>query len=218
MECVSSALRSLGCFWCWDPLRPADGYNLESFLFKRLPIFWVMGPSKCGKSELAEMLSKSTKYHLLKVGELLTNPNQKDKFRARIINDYLQKGANVSNDIVLNVLKEAFLATHHKARGYIIVDFPLSIDDAKLFELQICQVNMVIYITLELNDFLNKIKNDDSVDIDAARNKFIEDTKKIDVVYDKYEGKAIKMYSTNSPEETCRQLVQDLKDFYGYKF
>lgn len=111
------------------------------------------------------------------------------------------------------------MKTHEFTRGYIIDGFPVDIKSAKYFEQDVCKVSKVIYVTLELDDFLAKIKRETaSADLNAARDKFLEQTKKLDVVYKKYEGDAIKIYLDSSPEEICRQLVEDLKEFYEYKF
>lgn len=219
MELLVSVLQKFSCLWCWERTRPADGYNLDPFLQKQLPIFWIMGPSYCGKTTLAEMLAKASKYHLLKVNQLVEDEIKKGKWRSKIILDYLNRNSVISEDIIINLLKEAFIRTHENCIGYIIDGFPLHVREAKLFEHEICKVSMVIYVTLDLDAFLARIaKNRRSANEEMARLKYINRTKELNIVYKKYESKTIKLYSNYPPEDMCNQLIEDLEDFWAYQF
>lgn len=210
MNSICSAFRQLGCIWCWKPSR-SSGYDADQrFLFRRMAVFWVMGPPKCGKAEVAQLLAKTYKYRLLKVDELLRKPDHKE-WRAKIVKSYLARRANVIQEIVIDVLKDAIIDTRPKTTGYVIEGFPLYVKDAIRFEHEICHVSKVIYVTVELNEFLAKLPRDSSPEeIDAARNKFVEHTKNLDAIFEMYKGRAVKIFFTDALEDS----VVDLEDFY----
>lgn len=194
-------------------------YDLGPFLARELPIFWIMGPPKCGKSTLAAMLARCSKYDLLKMSRLIKDEAQKDHWRGKLVLEYLNKGNPVPDEIVIVLLIEKFVSAPQTVIGYIIDGFPLTIRQAELFEKRICKSSMVIYITLALDAVLARVVHSAGrSDENAIRIQHIEHTKRLDGVFRKFEHKAIKLHSNYTPEETCTRLLENLEDFWGYKF
>lgn len=196
-----------------------DNNDLQSFLSKNLPIFWIMGPPSCGKTTLAEMLAQSSKYHLLKVSSLLTEDSMKRKWRGKFIFNYLDAGRKVPNEIIVHLLKEALLHSYDSCTGYVIDGFPANIRQAKLFEKEICKVSMIIYVTLILDALLaRKITQVGAFDPNEERIRYLSYSKRLNEIAKKYDQKTLKINSNYPPEDTCTRLVENLEDFWGYKF
>lgn len=193
--------------------------DMVLFIQKDLPIFWVMGPPHCGTSTLAEMLARSSKYNLVKVSKLIKDEADMDTNYSKIIQECMDKYNPVPDKIVVSLLKEHLLLKSEKAQGFIIDGFPLSLHQAKLFEKTICPIKMVIYVTLILDAVLARvIRHYDEVDVEYIRMQHVKYTKRLNSIYQKYEHKAIKLNSNYPPEDTCTKLVENLEDFWGYKF
>ncbi|XP_017783106.1 PREDICTED: adenylate kinase isoenzyme 5-like [Nicrophorus vespilloides] len=211
--------RGFGFCWCCYKPKVKDRFDLQPFLMRRLPIFWIMGPPGCGKSTLACMLEKSSKYNLVKISDLINEEITKGKFRAKIIEDCLKKGKFVPDEIIVTLIKEYIFLNYANAKGFIFSGFPIHLRQAKLFELEICKVNIIIYCTLVLDSLLGRmITKYGEINTEQVRLQFVEKHKSSQSIYKYYEHKTLKVMTNYPPEETVTKLISDLEDYWGYKF
>lgn len=193
--------------------------DLAPFRARNLPFFWVIGPPLCGKSTLAEMLANSSNYRLISVSMVLDDEAKKDHVRGKLVSEYLSKRLEVPDEIVLKILKEIILATYQTSLGYIVDGFPKKRKQAQRFKKEICNVGLIIYVTLVLDALLARVvKNYGAVDLEAMRIRHIKASKNLNAIYKSNEHKAIKVMANYPPEDTCTKLIEDLEDFWGYKF
>lgn len=119
----------------------------------------------------------------------------------------------------MDSFKEIFIHTHEHSLGYIIDGFPCNQRQAKLFEKTFYKVSIIVYTTLVLDALLARmITQHGSIDINEVRVDHIQSTKQLNKVYKKYEHQTIKIHANYPPEDTCTHLVENLEDFWGYKF
>ncbi|KAK4887693.1 hypothetical protein RN001_003964 [Aquatica leii] len=190
--------------------------ELATFVKQSMPVFWVIGPIGCGKSTLAEMIAKSSKFHLIDVKLLIKEDTLKVKWN-RTAKNY--KKDQVSSEIMLNMLKKEIIRTSQNAIGYIIDGFPTNIHEAKLFEDRICNVNVIIYLTLVLDGLLaRKVTQIGTYHVNEERIQYIKSMNNLNKLSKLYNKKTIKLHANYPPEATCAKLVEILEDFWGYKF
>lgn len=206
----------MGWCWCWPKRRLQDGYDLEHFLDLRLPIFWVMGPPRCGKTTIAKALAAASNYRLVQISQLIKDEIAKDEWRGKIIEEYTKMGEPCPNEIVLNLLKEVFHFTCDDSEGYILDGFPLDLQQAKQFEFEICKVYIIIYPTLTEDAYIKRfrpLKDDEN-----ARAIHMEHYQTCQEVYRHYEQKTLKCFTIYKTDILVKALICDLERYFGYKF
>ncbi|XP_031338594.1 uncharacterized protein LOC116167382 [Photinus pyralis] len=187
---------------------------LQPFLGMKLPIFWIIGPSASSKSTIAEMLAKSSQFHLISLQSL-----KKDEMQKRKWNVNNSTRSNENQDLFIHLLKEEFIRTYQNSTGYIIDGFPMNIREANLFEKHICKVNVIIYLTLTLDALLcRRVTQLHYFDVEEERIKYVDSLRNINKIVQKFQRKTIKIASKYPPEDTCTKLVVTLEDDWGYKF
>ncbi|KAF5303583.1 hypothetical protein FQR65_LT08184 [Abscondita terminalis] len=162
---------------------------------QKFPVFWLIGPTGCGKSTLAEMLANCSKFHLINAQLLMKDDLLKWNKTAKIIR------------------------TSQSAIGYIIDGYPTKLNEAKLFEERICSVSVVICLTLVLDGLLaRKVTQIGAYDVNEARIQYVNETSNMTKISKRYNHKIIKLHANYPPESTCTKLIEILEDFWGYKF
>ncbi|XP_065158704.1 adenylate kinase isoenzyme 1-like [Atheta coriaria] len=210
---------AIGWNWCCAKPKVKDRFDLQPFLMRRIPIFWIMGPIGSGKSTLACMLEKASHYNLVKITDLIFEELEKAKFRARVIEECIKKGRQVPDEIVITLLKEYIFLNYANAKGFILCGFPLHLRQAKLFESEICKVNIIIYCHLVLDSVLGRMINKyGDINTESVRIKYVKSSRQCQQVYRYYESKTIKLMTNYPPEDTVSKLISDLEDYWAYKF
>jgi adenylate kinase len=96
----------------------------------------VGGPGS-GKGTQCEKISKKYGYTHLSSGDLLREEVKSGSERGKQLNELMQKGILVSNQIVLDMIKEAMLKNVNTSKGFLIDGYPREIDQGLEFEKQV---------------------------------------------------------------------------------
>ena len=212
--------RTLGWCWCWPKGKLRKEYDLELFLSKRLPIFWVMGPPGCGKTTIALLLAECSHFSLISIGQLIKDEMFKGKERSKFIEGKISKEGVCPIDVLINLLKEKLFETYQDSTGYILDGFPLNLEQARLFQFEICKVHIIIYPTLSLDALMVRIGTTKYAkeEFEHIKRVFLERSRLCQEVYRNYEQKTLKFATVTPPDILLDKLILDLNCYFGYKF
>lgn len=115
--------------------------------------FVLIGAPGAGKGTQAEKLSKALKIPRLTTGDLFRQAVQEKSPLGEKVKDILERGALVSDDIVLELMQERMSKSDAKA-GFILDGFPRTMGQAKGLEswLEKKQMRLDSVIALEVAD------------------------------------------------------------------
>jgi adenylate kinase len=124
-------------------------YSLLSYLFcinsiifsfkalaKAKVIFVVGGPGS-GKGTQCERIVAKYGYTHLSSGDLLRAEVASGSERGKQLNELMQKGLLVSNQFVLDMIKDAMLKNVSTSKGFLIDGYPRQVDQGIEFEKQV---------------------------------------------------------------------------------
>lgn len=98
-------------------------------------IFIVGGPGS-GKGTQCEMIAEKYGYTHLSSGDLLRDEVKSGSARGKELNEMMQKGVLVSNQVVLDMIKEAMLK-NASSKGFLIDGYPREVGQGMEFEKQV---------------------------------------------------------------------------------
>ena len=81
-------------------------------------------------------------YTHLSSGDLLRAEVQSGSERGKHLNELMQKGILVSNQLVLDMIKDAMLSKIKTSKGFLIDGYPRQVDQGIEFEKQVFYLNM----------------------------------------------------------------------------
>ena len=116
---------------------------------KKAKVIFVVGGPGSGKGTQCEKIVNKYGYTHLSSGDLLREEVKSGSERGKHLNELMQKGILVSNQLVLDMLKDAMLAKMKTSKGFLIDGYPRQVDQGIEFEKQ---VNFLIFY--ERNLFL----------------------------------------------------------------
>ena len=79
-------------------------------------------------------------------GDLLRAEVQSGSERGKYLNQLMQQGILVSNQLVLDMIKDAMLAKIKTSKGFLIDGYPRQVDQGIEFEKQIAPCKLVLYV------------------------------------------------------------------------
>ncbi len=99
-------------------------------------IFVVGGPGS-GKGTQCERIVAKYGYTHLSSGDLLRAEVASGSERGKQLNELMQKGLLVSNQFVLDMIKDAMLKNVSTSKGFLIDGYPRQVDQGIEFEKQV---------------------------------------------------------------------------------
>lgn len=118
----------------------------RSINLKTAKIIFVVGGPGSGKGTQCERIVKKYGYTHLSSGDLLREEVKSGSERGKYLNDLMQKGLLVSNQIVLDMIKDRIVKNLSKSKGFLIDGYPRQVDQGIEFERQ---VNLILITILE---------------------------------------------------------------------
>ena len=81
-------------------------------------------------------------------GDLLREEVKSGSERGKQLNELMQKGLLVSNQFVLDMIKDAMLSNIDKSKGFLIDGYPRQVDQGVEFEKQVFKTTIIIIIKI----------------------------------------------------------------------
>ena len=115
---------------------------------KKAKVIFVVGGPGSGKGTQCEKIVKKYGYTHLSSGDLLRAEVQSGSERGKHLNELMQKGILVSNQLVLDMIKDAMLSKIKTSKGFLIDGYPRQVDQGLEFEKQ-------VFLYFKLKGFLS---------------------------------------------------------------
>ena len=115
---------------------------------KKAKVIFVVGGPGSGKGTQCEKIVKKYGYTHLSSGDLLRAEVQSGSERGKHLNELMQKGILVSNQLVLDMIKDAMLSKIKTSKGFLIDGYPRQVDQGIEFEKQ-------VFLYFKLKGFLS---------------------------------------------------------------
>ncbi|KAF4678702.1 adenylate kinase, partial [Perkinsus olseni] len=110
-------------------------------------VVFVLGGPGCGKGTNCARISKDFGFVHLSTGDLLRDEVKKGSDIGREAKAIMEQGLLLDDSIVLRLLKEAMTAAvvEGKESKFLVDGYPRSLEQAHMFEKEICPVSLVLY-------------------------------------------------------------------------
>ncbi|KAF4717750.1 adenylate kinase, partial [Perkinsus olseni] len=110
-------------------------------------VVFVLGGPGCGKGTNCARISKDFGFVHLSTGDLLRDEVKKGSEIGREAKAIMEQGLLLDDSIVLRLLKKAMTAAvvEGKESKFLVDGYPRSLEQAHMFEKEICPVSLVLY-------------------------------------------------------------------------
>ena len=112
-------------------------------------IILIAAPS-AGKGTEAKILNEEFSISHISTGDLLRDATKKNDDTAKMINELISNGKFVSDEIVLNLLKDR-LSMDDCLNGYILDGFPRNVEQAKAYDKILMELNKDIGLVIVID-------------------------------------------------------------------
>uniref|UniRef100_A0A452TJ70 Adenylate kinase isoenzyme 5 n=1 Tax=Ursus maritimus TaxID=29073 RepID=A0A452TJ70_URSMA len=119
-------------------------------------IFMIGGPGS-GKGTQCEKLVEKYGFTHLSTGELLRNELSSESERSKLIRDIMERGDLVPSGIILELLKEAMLASLSDTKGFLIDGYPQEVKQGEEFGRRIGDPHLVICMDCSADTMTNRL-------------------------------------------------------------
>ncbi|XP_074858834.1 adenylate kinase isoenzyme 5 [Carettochelys insculpta] len=109
-------------------------------------IIFVLGGPGSGKRTQCEQLAQKYEFTHLSPGDLIQHELSSSSERSKLIKDIMECGELVPGDIVVELLKEAMLASLGDTKGFLIDGYPQDMKQGEEFECKIGEPKLVLFM------------------------------------------------------------------------
>ncbi|CAF0891757.1 unnamed protein product [Brachionus calyciflorus] len=109
-------------------------------------IIFVVGGPGSGKGTQCEKIVEKFGFTHLSSGDLLRDEVKSGSERGEMLNEMMQKGELVPNEIVLDMLKEAMIEKVDESNGFLIDGYPRKVEQGLEFEKKIGEPEIVLFV------------------------------------------------------------------------
>ncbi|XP_066232694.1 adenylate kinase isoenzyme 5 isoform X3 [Saccopteryx leptura] len=129
-----------------DQLNVFGEETTEGFMedLKKCKIIFMIGGPGSGKGTQCEKLAEKYGFTHISTGELLRNELSSESERSKLIRDVMERGDPVPSGIILELLKEAMLASLGHTKGFLIDGYPQEVKQGKEFGCWVGDPHLVI--------------------------------------------------------------------------
>ncbi|KAJ8920694.1 hypothetical protein NQ315_004833 [Exocentrus adspersus] len=168
---------------------------------KNLPIVWISGQQNTGKKTHGDLIKEKFNYDHISTTELLRQESTKDTERAEAVREALKMKKKISDDIVIDLLKEA-LSTSKNETGFVISNFPKNAKQAEMFINEIGNVSFILHLYSDTVSLINRAqeKSEETLNEDILKRDIIFASRDIRLSLLKY-SEIVENVSTNDPPE-----------------
>ncbi|ERE90524.1 adenylate kinase isoenzyme 5 [Cricetulus griseus] len=120
-------------------------------------IIFLMGGPGSGKGTQCEKLAEKYGFTQLSTGELLRQELASESERSRLIRDTMERGDLVPSGVILELLKEAMVASLGNTRGFLIDGYPREVKQGEEFGRKIGDPHLVICMDCSADTMTNRL-------------------------------------------------------------
>uniref|UniRef100_A0A673BEP2 Adenylate kinase isoenzyme 5 n=1 Tax=Sphaeramia orbicularis TaxID=375764 RepID=A0A673BEP2_9TELE len=131
------------------------GYCAEQ---KKPKVIFMMGGPGSGKTLQCERMEERFGLRRVTLGDLLCNELQSHSDRGRHLRDILERGEQLPEDTLLELLCEAVASLVRQGKGLVISGFPRDLRQAEEYEAKIGEPNMVLLLNCSVDTVSTRLQ------------------------------------------------------------
>uniref|UniRef100_A0A673GRR0 Adenylate kinase 5 n=1 Tax=Sinocyclocheilus rhinocerous TaxID=307959 RepID=A0A673GRR0_9TELE len=108
-------------------------------------VIFVCGPGS-GKALQSEKIEERYSLKRLCPGDILCSELQSHSERGRFLRDLLERGEQLPEDTLLDLLCEAMTSTVRQGKGFLVTDFPKNVKQAQEYEAKMGQPDIALFL------------------------------------------------------------------------
>ncbi|XP_076600544.1 adenylate kinase isoenzyme 5 [Chaetodon auriga] len=201
----------------------AEGATENYCTEQRKPkVIFMMGGPASGKSLQCERMEERFGLRCVTLGDLLCTELQSHSDRGRHLRDVLERGEQLPEDTLLELLCEAVASSVRQGKGLVISGFPRDLRQAEEYEAKVGEPSAVLLLSCSADTMSSRLQScgrpafRPASDTDGVLHRraesFCSDSQE---VASHYEGKRLlhTIDAERSPEEVFAQICQAMEAF-----
>ncbi|XP_052034889.1 adenylate kinase isoenzyme 5 isoform X2 [Apodemus sylvaticus] len=124
---------------------------------RKCKIIFLMGGPGSGKGTQGQKLAEKYGFTHLSTGELLRRELSSESERSKLIRDVMERGDLVPSGVVLELLKEAMVASLGYTKGFLIDGYPREVKQGEEFGRRIRDPHLVIRMDCSADTMTNRL-------------------------------------------------------------
>uniref|UniRef100_A0A673BG08 Adenylate kinase isoenzyme 5 n=1 Tax=Sphaeramia orbicularis TaxID=375764 RepID=A0A673BG08_9TELE len=125
---------------------------------KKPKVIFMMGGPGSGKTLQCERMEERFGLRRVTLGDLLCNELQSHSDRGRHLRDILERGEQLPEDTLLELLCEAVASLVRQGKGLVISGFPRDLRQAEEYEAKIGEPNMVLLLNCSVDTVSTRLQ------------------------------------------------------------
>ncbi|XP_016368538.1 adenylate kinase isoenzyme 5 isoform X1 [Sinocyclocheilus rhinocerous] len=113
---------------------------------KKSKVIFVIGGPGSGKALQSEKIEERYSLKRLCPGDTLCSELQSHSERGRFLRDLLERGEQLPEDTLLDLLCEAMASTVRQGKGFLVTGFPKNVKQAQEYEAKMGQPDIVLFL------------------------------------------------------------------------
>ncbi|XP_076004464.1 adenylate kinase isoenzyme 5 [Genypterus blacodes] len=191
------------------PGGPGEGYRADQ---KKPKVIFMMGGPGSGKALHSERMEERFGLHRVTLGDLLCNELQSDSDRGRHLRDALERGEQLPEDTLLELLCDAAASSVRQGKGLLVSSFPRDLRQAEEYEAKMGEPSVVLLLNCSSDTMCSRLQcrgrpGSSSTDRERRAEIFLS---QIQPLAAHYEGRGLlhTIDGEQSPEEAFAQICQ----------
>lgn len=194
---------------------PADSYCTEQ---KKPKVIFMMGGPGSGKSLNSERMEERFGLRHVTLGDLLCNELQSQSDRGRHLRDILERGEQLPEDTLLELLCEAVVSSVRQGKGLVISGFPRDLRQAEEYETKMGEPSAVLLLNCSSETMSSRLQCRErssssfslSTDRERRAESFCSESQPL-VAYYQHKSLLHMIDAEQPPEDVFAQICQEME-------